>query len=470
MVSNALKTLLPDEDLMDDIRSLNPATGEVIAEIPAATAEDIGSAVARARKASFSWAGTPIEERVRLVNQGGERLMSRRDELAALITQEMGKTPHEARQEVAEYIDDIPRLTEEVRSAVEPQQFGRSTMLVREPHGIVAAITPWNYPAGMPLNILIPALVTGNTVVFKPSELVPLTGAFVADALIEELPADVLQTLQGAGDVGAGLVAADVDMIGFVGSRETGVKIMEAASGDLKRLVLELGGKDPLVVFADADLDAAAECATRYSFENAGQVCCSIERIYVEDQVAEEFEQLVVAKANEWGHDAADENTRIGPMVSDEQRAKVVQQVDEAVSGGARLLVGGAAVEEEGFFYPATVLADIGPDLAIASEETFGPVVSISRFSGDEAEAIKLANDTPYGLTASVYSGDEERGLRVARAIRAGQVGVNRYLGGAVGTPWVGARQSGFGYLGGIDGHRQFTTPKSISIGHRRSG
>ena len=309
------------------------------------------------------------------------------------------------------------------------------------------------------------ALATGNTVVFKPSEHVPLSGAKIAEILNAELPAGVLELVQGAGEVGAALVEADIDMIGFTGSRDTGMAIMRAASGGLKRLVLELGGKDPLVVFADADLDAAAECAVRHSLRNTGQVCCSVERVYVADEVAEKFEELVTDKARAWSHgDGFEEGVQMGPLVSSEGRDKVTAQVRDAVNGGARLLLGGNADDGPGWFYPATVLADISPELRIHNDETFGPVVSLSRFDGNEDEAVRLANDTPYGLGASVYTGDIERGRRVAGRIRAGQVGVNRYLGGAAGTPWVGARQSGFGFLGGVEGHRQFTSPKSISV------
>jgi acyl-CoA reductase-like NAD-dependent aldehyde dehydrogenase len=330
---------------------------------------------------------------------------------------------------------------------------------------VVAAITPWNFPLGMPLSILIPALGAGNAVVFKPSEHVPLTGALIFDAIAENVPEGVIQLVQGAGDVGAALVEADVDMIGFVGSRDTGKRIMKAAAGELKRLVLELGGKDPVIVFADSDLEAAAECVTGGSLRNTGQVCCSVERVFVEESVAKEFESKVLEKAKAWTHgDGFDADVKMGPLVSVEQRDKVAVQVTEAVRDGARLLLGGETPAGPGAFYPATLLADVDPALRVARDETFGPVICLSTFSGDEAEAIRLGNDTPYGLGASVWSGDIPRGQRVAARLHAGQVGLNRYLAGAPGTPWVGARQSGFGFLGGPEGHRQFTTPKTLSV------
>jgi succinate-semialdehyde dehydrogenase / glutarate-semialdehyde dehydrogenase len=451
---------------MSVFQDCNPATGECIAEIPITSPAELQASVQRARAAASAWSAMPAEERFACLARAADGFGKQQDELADLITREMGKPRGDALGEVQGYANGIAETLEEVRIAIEPESFGDDgTLVVRDPHGVVAAITPWNFPVGMPLSILIPALATGNTVVFKPSEHVPLCGAKIAEILNAELPAGVLELVQGAGEVGAALVEADIDMIGFTGSRDTGMAIMRAASGGLKRLVLELGGKDPLVVFADADLDAAAECAVRHSLRNTGQVCCSVERVYVADEVAEKFEELVTDKARAWSHgDGFEEGVQMGPLVSSEGRDKVTAQVRDAVNGGARLLLGGNADDGPGWFYPATVLADISPELRIHNDETFGPVVSLSRFDGNEDEAVRLANDTPYGLGASVYTGDIERGRRVAGRIRAGQVGVNRYLGGAAGTPWVGARQSGFGFLGGVEGHRQFTSPKSISV------
>ncbi|MCH2106861.1 MAG: aldehyde dehydrogenase family protein [Planctomycetes bacterium] len=449
------------------IQNLNPSTGELLAELPCATSEEVRDAVARARAAQPAWEALGMEERCRMLSGIADGLAERADELARLATQEMGKLYEDAKREVQGFTSMVKTELEEVQEALATQTFktkGNETQLVRMPHGVVAAITPWNFPVGMPLQILGPALAAGNTVVFKPSEHVPLTGQAIAEIVQACVPEDVLVLVHGAGETGAELVAADIDMVGFVGSRETGKRIMESASKELKRLVLELGGKDPLVVFADSDLDAAAECAVRHSLRNTGQVCCAVERVYVEESAATEFEEKVAALAADWRHgDGFEEGSKMGPLVSEEQRAKVVTQVDAAISDGARLVMGGSCPDGPGWYYPATVLADVAADQRITHEETFGPVVSLSTFDGSEEEAVRLANDTPYGLGANVYSGDTERGARVAARMQAGQVGINQYLGGAPGTPWVGARQSGFGFLGGMEGHRQFTWPKSIS-------
>jgi acyl-CoA reductase-like NAD-dependent aldehyde dehydrogenase len=454
---------------MDTIRNTNPTTGECIAEISCASPEEVAAAVARARAAWPAWRALGIEERIALLVLGAKCLDERAEEFGELMAREMGKPLKSGIGEVRGYATHVLKELDEVREALAPQTFGGEdveTTLVREPHGVVAAITPWNFPVGMPLGILVPALAGGNTVVLKPSEHVPLCGALVAECFGVALPEGVLELIQGAGATGAALVAADIDMVGFVGSRETGMAIMASAASGLKRLVLELGGKDPLVVFADADLEAAADVAVRHSVRNTGQVCCGLERIFVEESAMEGFEALVLKKVGDWayGDPLRDDDVPLGPMVSSEQRSKVATQVDAAVADGARLLVGGILPEGPGCFYPVTVLADVTPDMAVYREETFGPVVTLLPFDGSEEEAIRLANDTPFGLGANVFSGDLDRARRVAADMRAGQVGVNRYLGNAPGTPWVGARQSGFGFLGGVEGHRQFTWPKSISV------
>ena len=447
---------------------IDPATGERIAEIPVTSPSEVHAAIRRAREASETWAALPFGTRAELLIQGGELLKERAEEVARLVTLEMGKVFGDALREAKGWAGNVSGLMEEVARACETevlQGTGTQTHLVREPHGVVAAITPWNFPVGMPLEIVLPALAAGNTVVFKPSEHVPQTGAALAEIFGGFLPDGVLELVQGDGSVGAELVAGDIDMVGFVGSRATGIRIMESAAKDLKRLVLELGGKDPLIVFADADLEEAAEVCVKHSLRNTGQVCCSVERVYVAESVAGAFEALVVERAREWNHGSGfEDGVKMGPMVSAEQRAKVEVQVKDAVQSGARLLLGGETPQGPGYFYPATVLADVGPAAAMSREETFGPVVSLTVFDGTEEAAIRLANDTPYGLGANVFTRDTERAMRVARSIRSGQVGINQYLGSAPGAPWVGARQSGFGYLGGLDGHRQFTVPKSISF------
>ena len=291
---------------------IDPATGETIAEVPESSETEVDQAIARARAAWDAWAALPFSERAERLRRGAERLGEKAEEIAVMVTREMGKPLSEARRETRGRVRWVPSVLTEIEEALKTEVLpgkGTETRVERHPLGVVAAITPWNFPVGMPLDLIVPALAAGNTVVFKPSEHVPLTGQAIHEAFAPELPEGVLELLQGAGDVGARLVSGDVDMIGFVGSRETGKRIMSSASESLKRIVLELGGKDPLIVFADADLDAAAECAVTHSLRNTGQVCCSVERVYVEDSVARRQKE-VQSKEQELGR-VLEEQSRV---------------------------------------------------------------------------------------------------------------------------------------------------------------
>lgn len=447
---------------------VDPATGEVIARVKCATAEDVAAAVAAARAAQPAWHAVALAERIRRLKVACAALKAEEEELAQLITQEMGKVIAEARAEAdgcggkAAFLD----LVEQANQPERIEEAGTTAWIVRQPMGVVAVLSPWNFPAGEIMFLALPALAAGNTVVIKPSEVTPLVGARVVKALQEALPAGTVQLLQGDGTVGAALVGSAVDMVAMTGSSATGRRIMAASAEGLKRLVLELGGKDPMVVFADADLEKAAADAVAYSLMNCGQVCCSVERVYVAREVKAAFEARCADLARQWvAGPGSVEGVRLGPMVSTIQRALVEQHVTEAVQAGARILCEGPVPSEtKGTFYPATVLTDVRPEMRIAVEETFGPVVTIMEFDGSEEEAVRLSNATDYGLSACVYSGDLPKAARVAGKINAGQVGVNAYpmMVSPSRCPWVGAKGSGYGYHSGFDGWRQFSTPQSI--------
>jgi len=378
------------------------------------------------------------------------------------MTQEMGKPLKEARAE-AKRLDAMEHELDEIVEALQPElvQDGqlRST-IYHDPLGVVGAITPWNFPMSMPAWMVLPALAAGNTVVFKPSEETPLCGQAYADTLNEVLPEDVLIVVHGADEQGKAIVASDVEMIAFTGSREVGKLILREAAGTLKRVVLELGGKDPLIVLEHANLQKAAKFAAANSFRNAGQVCISTERIFVMDEVADEFEaalsQLAAAMRVGDGLDGAD----VGPMVNARQRDHVLAQVDAAVSGGATVLSGGEG-HRDNYVVP-TVLANVTDDMDIATVETFGPVACVTRVSSAD-EAVARANDTPFGLGAVVFGEDQAKTADVARRLTAGMIGINRSPGGLPGTPWVGARESGFGFHKSPDGHKQFTQTRVLT-------
>ena len=448
---------------MSTLQSINPATGLVVGEVPVTPGAEIQAVVDRARAAQPAWAALGLEGRAAVLKKAAAIFEDRVDRHADLITREMGKPLSESTGEAKSLGAGLGREVDEMVEALEPDvvEDGRVRSTVyHDALGVVGAITPWNFPMSMPSWMVLPSLVAGNAVVLKPSEETPLCGQAYADALNEILPADVLIVVHGADDQGKALVQSDVDMIAFTGSREVGKHILRESSGTLKRVVLELGGKDPMIVLDDANLEKAAKFAAFNSFRNCGQVCVSTERIFVLDSVADDFESALGALAAALkvgdGLDGAD----VGPMVNVGQRDHVLAQLDAAIAAGATVLTGGGDHREN--FITPTVLTGVTEEMDIAHIETFGPVACVTRVASED-EAIALANDTHFGLGAVVFGEDEDRAESVARRLTAGMIGVNRAAGGAAGTPWVGARESGFGFHKSKDGHRQFTQTRVLT-------
>lgn len=448
------------------IININPATGEeILPRIPCTTPAELEGIVQAAVIAQSSWSRVPTKERIHLLRESLQRLAIQSTPLAETIVSEMGKPLAEALDEVRgatqkdEYLDLL-------QSSLESQRRG-SSVVVRHPLGVVAVLSPWNFPCDEILLLVLPALASGNAAIVKPSEVAPQTGELVVRKIAEGLPPGVLQLAQGDGGVGSMLVQhSDVNMVAMTGSSATGKKILESAAPQLKRFVLELGGKDPMIVFEDADLEKAAADAVAYSLSNSGQVCCSIERIYVAQSIYEEFSQRVAQHAAQYiVGNGLDADVKVGPLVSAAQRDKVKEHVDDAIAKGARVLFKSSVPAGlKGHFYPVTVLADVRDGMQVYREETFGPVVSLTPFDGSEEEAIRLANDTVYGLASCLYTNEMDRAERVALAIDAGQVGINCYSleHMDIGCPWVGHKSSGFGYHSGPEGFHQFSIPKSL--------
>jgi acyl-CoA reductase-like NAD-dependent aldehyde dehydrogenase len=447
---------------METLRSFDPVTGELVGEVPITPAHAIPEVVARARAAQKGWSNLPIEERCRRVAAVGPDLLAELEPLARLLTREMGKPLSAARGEVKSCAAGLDDEVADIARALAPEVLEdrhTRTTLYRDAFGVCAAITPWNFPMSMPHWMVIPALVAGNSVVLKPSEKTPLIADAWATRLAAHLPAHVLQIVHGAEEQGKALVAADVDLVAFTGSRAAGSHILSAAGKDLKRVLLELGGKDPLVVLDDADLDAAAGFAARNSFRNSGQVCVSTERIYVEAAVYDAFVQKLVAEAGRLRlGNGLDEGVDLGPMIDARQKDAVVRQVRSAIDAGARLVFG--QVEASGNFLGPIVLTQVDHGMDVMREETFGPVAAVQRVR-DADEAVALSNDSPYGLGAVVFGGPRARD--VARRLDAGMIGINRGVGGATGSPWVGAKQSGYGFHSGPHGHRWFAQVRIVS-------
>ncbi|HMS33554.1 MAG TPA: aldehyde dehydrogenase family protein [Ignavibacteria bacterium] len=447
------------------ILDINPATGELIEKIKCSSPGEVASGVKLARKAFKIWSKTPLKKRIALFKNIARDLHKEKKEIGQLITKEMGKVYRSAVGECegsAYAIEENIKMAEIAASTEILREDKLVTELYRVPLGAVAVITPWNFPVGMPESLLTPAILMGNTVVFKPSENTPMTGKAIYEIYNRYLPKGVINLLQGAEEVGELVINSDIDMVAFVGSQAVGKKIMEACSRKLNRLVLELGGKDPMIILKDADLKKAVPYAVHGSLRNSGQVCVSVERIYVEDKIAAQFEKLILEEVKKYRVGNGFDDVDMGPMVSESQRNHVMGQIDEAKRKGAKILIGGEKIDRDGFFIEPTVITNLSEKHDIMVTETFGPVICIQKVKNAE-EAIDKANNTTFGLGATIWTKNSEKGKLLAQKIESGMIGVNQGIGGVSGTPWVGIKQSGFGYIGSVDGMRQFTVPKKIS-------
>ena len=449
---------------MTTLSSINPFDGSTVGDVPVTSADQVDQVVAEARRAQPAWAALSLEQRRDALKPLGKMIEDRADALAELITQEMGKPIGEAKGEVAATVGRLGHELDAIVEALTPEKLDDGTTqstIYYDPFGVCACITPWNFPLMMPHWLVLPALMAGNAVVLKPSEESPVVAQRYVDLLNELLPPGVLQVVHGKDDQGKALVAADVDLICFTGSRETGKHIMAAASSGLKRVILELGSKDPLIVLEDADVQAAARFAATNSFRNAGQVCVSTERVYVPRSIEKPFiDELLKASAQIAVGNGMDEANTLGPMVNATQRDHVLNQIDQAVADGATVAFGHEG--HHGNFVMPTVLTGITHDMDIARTETFGPVACVITVDNED-QAVTLANDSEFGLGAVVF-GEPQHAERIARRLSAGMIGINKSVGGACGAPWVGARQSGYGYHASRDGHRQFCQPRVVSF------
>jgi aldehyde dehydrogenase (NAD+) len=448
---------------------VNSTTEEVMGRIPAGTADDVDKAVKAARKAFETWSTTSVEERAKYLTRITEGLQARMDEIATLVSQEVGMPKSLSLLVQAGLpLMDFQNTATLINDVQFEEQVGNS-LVVREPVGVVGAITPWNYPLHQVAAKVAPALAAGCTVVLKPSEVAPLN-AFVLAEIIDEvgLPAGVFNLVTGTGDVVGEAMSAhpDIDMISFTGSTRAGKRISEVAAATVKRVTLELGGKSPNVILDDADLEKAVADGVAKAFLNSGQTCSALTRMIVPRSKLAEVEAIAKATAEAFTPgDPFGENTRLGPLVSEAQRERVRGYIQKGQDEGARLVTGGAASPEgleQGYFVQPTVFSDVTTDMTIAQEEIFGPVLSILPYD-DEDEAVRIANDTIYGIAGGVWSGDAERAKAVARRIRTGQVEVN---GGSFNpmAPFGGYKQSGKGRELGKFGIEEFLETKSLQL------
>ncbi|MFZ3215379.1 MAG: aldehyde dehydrogenase family protein [Candidatus Acidiferrales bacterium] len=440
------------------IDSINPATQEINRQFAAAQPAALPAIFARALAAQKDWAARPLRERCAMLRGLRDGIFARRDEIADVITREAGKPRVEAIfAEVLLALDTAEFLARQIPRWLRPERVphhslamkAKSGWLEYEPLGVVAIISPWNYPFSIPMAQVIPALATGNSVLLKPSELTPWCGQLVAE-LVEQakFPAPLLQVLQGRGDLGAAIIEAGPDKVFFTGSVATGRRIAEACARKLIPSVLELGGKDAMIVLADADLDVASSAAVWGGFMNCGETCISVERIYVEQPAAARFAELCVEKTKKLRlGPASDPDVEVGPMIRVGQLEKVEDQLRDASERGAQILAGGNRRPDLGpnFLQPA-VVANVDHSMQLMREETFGPVIAICAVA-DPEQAVALANDSPFALSASIWTGNSARGRALASRVRAGSVMVNDVASyyGIAEAPHGGPGASGWG-------------------------
>jgi succinate-semialdehyde dehydrogenase/glutarate-semialdehyde dehydrogenase len=488
----------------------NPATQEIIGTLPNLGADQIADAVAKAAAAQLRWAATPVRDRLRILSRFADLLCGQKEAVAAVISREAGKPEAEALStELLVVLDTVKYLRNTLPGFLRPEPIPhgnpvmklKSGQLFREPYGVVGIISPWNYPFSVPSVQTLTALATGNAVVLKPSEFTPYSSLELQRLLREAgLDRELLQVITGEGGAGAALLAADVQKVVFTGSVATGKRVAQAAAARLLPVVLELGGKDPMIVLEDADIDVASSAAVWGAFMNAGQTCLSVERCYVHEAICEKFLEKCVEKTNKLRvgsshplhHQEAGEGeihagaksgapasrvssagegayaphpgVDLGPMIHARQLSIVQSHVEDAVARGARLLAGGKPLAQMGpnFFAP-TILADVDHSMKIMREETFGPVLPVRSFKTED-EAVALANDSEYGLAASIFTGDRKRGEALARRVHAGTVMVNDVLAcfGISEAPHGGVKASGIGRTHGRFGLEEMVWPKYV--------
>lgn len=451
------------------LKVFNPATGQLIQELVADTTASIHQKWDSAKLAQLDWASSPLEDRIEVFRKFRQYLVNHKERLASLLTQEVGKPISQSINEINGTVSRLDYFTEAsqrllaITTVWQDGPQGIKEQISREPLGVIANISAWNYPYFVGSNVFVPALITGNAVLYKPSELASLTGLAIAEGLYKSgLPKDVFPTILGDGRIGSELLQLKLDGVFFTGSQATGKKIAEAASKQLTKVQLELGGKDPAYASEHADVKTTAESLADGAFYNCGQSCCSVERIYVHEKIYDEFliHFIKTVESFKIGDPNLSE-TYLGPLARVDQIAILENQIRDAVSKGAQILYGGRKIGAlGGNFFEPTVLVHVNHSMLIMRNESFGPVIGIQKVSSDH-EALQLMNDTEYGLTAAVYTTQEDQAMTLMSALNVGTVYWNCCDRVSPRLPWSGRKNSGLGLTLGDEGILTFTHTKA---------
>jgi len=446
---------------------VNPANEEVIGQVPACSESDLNDAVAAARAAFPAWSKTPIDERRAAMQEIGNIIGEHKDELMRLLTSEQGKPHAQAASEIGGAKPMMhAQSTLNLEETINEDSDTRLSRTRRVPVGVVGGIVPWNFPVLMALQKIGPAILSGCTIVLKPSPFTPLTTLRIAELIKDVTPPGVINIITGEDALGPLITGhPDIDKITFTGSTATGKKIMEGASKDLKRITLELGGNDASIVLPDADVEKVAEQLFWSSFTNAGQVCIAAKRVYIHEDIYDDLSKAIAEYAkNVKVGDGAQQGTGVGPIQNKKQYERVVELIQDAKDNGYKFLVGGETQKDiPGYYVPITILDNPPEEARIVAEEQFGPVMPLMKFSTTE-EVIARANNSDYGLAGAVWTNDTDEGVRVAEQLETGTVWVNEFMQLSPFSPFGGHKQSGFGVEYGEEGLKEFTYAQVITV------